>query len=196
MSVSRNLAMDAFQSRHTAEGRDSLDGELAALFTSVCDKRNHGSVARPGNWVLTARTLSSDVLPAFCSPIMVMSISVALRDTSKSWSAMHNIEPVSLHRGRVEARGDERPSRLGGPKAGGHDDVMRANSPKQAQQPIVDASEKSSHGEVEGLEGQSFLLGEMVGSCRCKWQQCRCRSGMLRCGRARRWWEREDEGDV
>jgi hypothetical protein len=27
---------------------------------------------------LTARTRSSDVLPAFCSPIMVMSISVAL----------------------------------------------------------------------------------------------------------------------
>lgn len=27
---------------------------------------------------LTARTLNNDVLPAFCNPIMVMSISVAL----------------------------------------------------------------------------------------------------------------------
>lgn len=32
----------------------------------------------PNGEPLTARTLSSDVLPAFCSPIMVMSISVAL----------------------------------------------------------------------------------------------------------------------
>jgi hypothetical protein len=29
--------------------------------------------------LLTARTLNSDVLPAFCRPIMVMSISVALQ---------------------------------------------------------------------------------------------------------------------
>jgi hypothetical protein len=31
---------------------------------------------------LTARTLSSEVLPAFCNPIMVMSISVALGGVS------------------------------------------------------------------------------------------------------------------
>jgi hypothetical protein len=31
---------------------------------------------------LTARTLNSEVLPAFCNPIMVMSISVALNGVS------------------------------------------------------------------------------------------------------------------
>jgi hypothetical protein len=37
-------------------------------------KRSHIRIRKR----LTARTLSSEVLPAFCSPIMVMSISVAL----------------------------------------------------------------------------------------------------------------------
>jgi len=35
---------------------------------------------------LTARTLSNDVFPAFCSPIIVISISVALREIS--WSGL------------------------------------------------------------------------------------------------------------
>jgi hypothetical protein len=56
---------------------DVLDSELPSL-----DDRSQRRLAKR-SWIrirmrLTARTLSSEVLPAFCSPIMVMSISVAL----------------------------------------------------------------------------------------------------------------------
>lgn len=63
---------------------DVLDSELASL-ESACQpdvftafwwmQRGYFLI-----WeLLTARTLNSDVLPAFCRPIMVMSISVALQ---------------------------------------------------------------------------------------------------------------------
>jgi hypothetical protein len=56
---------------------DVLDSKLPSL-----DGRSQRRLAER-RWIrirmrLTARTLSSEVLPAFCSPIMVMSISVAL----------------------------------------------------------------------------------------------------------------------
>jgi hypothetical protein len=61
-------------------GVDVLDSELSSL-----DGRSQLTLARPLKHShvrirkgLTARTLNNDVLPAFCSPIMVMSISVAL----------------------------------------------------------------------------------------------------------------------
>lgn len=63
---------------------DVLDGELPALIESVrtmpsveIPRRCTGIV--PKRQTLTARTRNSEVLPAFCKPIMVMSISVALR---------------------------------------------------------------------------------------------------------------------
>jgi hypothetical protein len=56
---------------------DVLDSELSSLDAVGQQVRpRHGHVRmRKG---LTARTRNSEVLPAFCSPIMVMSISVAL----------------------------------------------------------------------------------------------------------------------
>ena len=61
-----------------------LDGELPALIKSVrtmpsieIPRRCTGIV--PKRQTLTARTRNSEVLPAFCKPIMVMSISVALQ---------------------------------------------------------------------------------------------------------------------
>lgn len=57
-----------------------LDGKLAALYHSVSLKRpDEHAVSNE----LTARTRSSDVLPAFWRPIMVMSISVALHCSAR-----------------------------------------------------------------------------------------------------------------
>jgi hypothetical protein len=54
----------------------SLDdgGQLAVIKTDHVDPGGCFRIRK----ILTARTLNSEVLPAFCSPIMVMSISVAL----------------------------------------------------------------------------------------------------------------------
>jgi hypothetical protein len=65
---------------------DVLDSKLSAL-DSIRSARPHGwrwqqHGCFPMRKTLTARTLSSDVLPAFCNPIMVMSISVALDSAS------------------------------------------------------------------------------------------------------------------
>lgn len=63
---------------------DALDSKLAALDGSQSFRPRRGivpvahAVPERGGEGLTARTRSSEVLPAFCSPIMVMSISVAL----------------------------------------------------------------------------------------------------------------------
>jgi hypothetical protein len=58
---------------------DVLDSKFPSLDKTVGQlqfaRQGHHVRIRKG---LTARTLNSDVLPAFCSPIMVMSISVAL----------------------------------------------------------------------------------------------------------------------
>ena len=53
-----------------------LNRELATLCITALDLKRFPIGQRDGS--LTASTLSSDVLPAFWSPIMVMSISVAL----------------------------------------------------------------------------------------------------------------------
>jgi len=62
---------------------DLLDSKLSSLermgqlaFIKVDDVDAGGSFRI--RKILTARTLNSEVLPAFCNPIMVMSISVAL----------------------------------------------------------------------------------------------------------------------
>jgi hypothetical protein len=64
---------------------DVLDSELSALDAVSCQFHRKGiQTARSSTRSfqngkrLTASTRNSDVLPAFCSPIMVMSISVAL----------------------------------------------------------------------------------------------------------------------
>jgi len=80
----QKLKAGVVPSPHVPGEDDVLDGEFSAL-----DQRGqHGVMARrwvregngnEGAWkTLTANTRSSDVLPAFCRPIMVMSISVAL----------------------------------------------------------------------------------------------------------------------
>lgn len=66
---------------------DVLDGKLAALDGRQSFHRRRSALQahfRNGKG-LTARTRSNDVLPAFCSPIMVMSISVALHPCQQ-WS--------------------------------------------------------------------------------------------------------------
>jgi hypothetical protein len=58
-------------------------GQLA--FSGNDDDGTQGSVRIRKR--LTARTLNSEVLPAFCNPIMVMSISVALDGVSRHRAA-------------------------------------------------------------------------------------------------------------
>jgi hypothetical protein len=57
--------------------RNVLEGEFSALFIADVSVRQC-TMFRGRVGILTARTLSNDVLPAFCRPIIVMSISVAL----------------------------------------------------------------------------------------------------------------------
>ena len=64
---------------------DVLDSKLSALDAVSRGFHRRSIRTAPGGTRtlqngkgLTARTRNSDVLPAFCSPIMVMSISVAL----------------------------------------------------------------------------------------------------------------------
>jgi len=68
-----------------------LDRKLAALLGYVRRCLQYqgrtSNVMRSRSPSLTARTLSNDVLPAFCNPIIVMSISVALWIQSKPPSA-------------------------------------------------------------------------------------------------------------
>ena len=66
---------------------DILDSKLSTLYSTRSVRRRWEKRAAAAGRLgteeeLTARTLSSDVLPAFCNPIMVMSISVALDGTS------------------------------------------------------------------------------------------------------------------
>jgi len=49
-------------------------GQLAVIKVDDVDAGGSFRIRK----ILTARTLNSEVLPAFCNPIMVMSISVAL----------------------------------------------------------------------------------------------------------------------
>lgn len=78
---------------------------------------------------LTERTRRREVLPAFCSPIMVTSISVAL----------HRISPDLSCRGGVGA-GEMRPGSA--PQLGGRGGCIDgANSPKDPQQPVIHAPE-------------------------------------------------------
>lgn len=70
-------------------GADLLDGEIPSLVelsaaelpTSWLERVRVGARMVGRSQFLTASTLSNDVFPAFCRPIMVMSISVALYTT-------------------------------------------------------------------------------------------------------------------
>lgn len=93
-------------------GRDCLlDGELSALVTAIAASVFVVHHHRAAIWrLLTERTRRREVLPAFCNPIMVTSISVAL----------HRISPGSQARRRCAA--DEmRPGSA--PQLGGAGDV-------------------------------------------------------------------------
>jgi hypothetical protein len=63
--------------RTTDRGWDILEGKFSALCVA---KKSEGGQRLAWELFggLTARTLSSEVLPAFCRPIIVISISVAL----------------------------------------------------------------------------------------------------------------------
>jgi len=98
-----------------------------------------------------ANTLSSDVLPAFWRPIMVMSISVAL---SRSRSASSNLSRTSC--GILGLRyWKERPTEAestsdagawsNSATRGGQHIYRRRHIPEQAQQPIIQAPEDSHH---------------------------------------------------
>lgn len=75
---------DAVGRRKKEKGIGSLYGEFAALEKSAPSYSStahepmlHDNFPERARTALTARTRSSDVLPAFWRPIMVMSISVA-----------------------------------------------------------------------------------------------------------------------
>ena len=66
-----------------AGGRDILEGEFSALLSKRYQLlRNDGIWGSDGT--LTANTLNNEVLPAFCKPIIVISISVALSIKDKA----------------------------------------------------------------------------------------------------------------
>jgi hypothetical protein len=56
---------------------------------------------------LTARTLNNEVLPAFCKPIIVISISVALQQKQETMVSKHshNMEMRHFYNGTKENRG-------------------------------------------------------------------------------------------
>lgn len=93
-----------------AVGPDALDDLLDSEFSTLDRGCQHGVMVRL--WVedgdeerqktLTARTRRSEVLPAFCRPIMVMSISVAL-DSGKRVSVWFGGGVSNAHAGGLGA---------------------------------------------------------------------------------------------
>jgi hypothetical protein len=68
-----------------ARGGNILEGEFSALLIAEVSTgtAEEGLGSRDGIFgLLTAKTLNNDVFPAFCKPIIVISISVALSDES------------------------------------------------------------------------------------------------------------------
>jgi hypothetical protein len=66
-----------------------LDRKLAALYNTVSPEHEQ---KRYCNLRLTANTRSKDVLPAFCNPIMVTSISVDLQEQDQHASSPSPID--------------------------------------------------------------------------------------------------------
>lgn len=106
---------------------------------------------------LTASTRKREVFPAFCKPIIVMSISVALC-ASRQWSTPPEttigVSPVprldgSLVTERVRSRYVQSDSII----RGGH-------VPKESQQPVIDGLEEACHycGKRDGRESSLSLL--------------------------------------
>lgn len=101
-----------------------LDRELSALrpdsqLYERCDERRD---ERRGSRVPTERTRRSEVLPAFCKPIMVTSISVALDAVS--------FRPAHIRR-----------MQLGHGRAMWTTRMERGNSPESPEQPLVHLTE-------------------------------------------------------
>jgi hypothetical protein len=139
--------------RNIALGVDVLDSELPSLDnhgSARVRRKDSSSAARslPHQEGLTARTLNNDVLPAFCSPIMVMSISVALHDEGNQRPS----RIIAICRfaflvaqywwcGRYQlARQASRPA---------YSEMSRSRKfgiPEQAQQPVVDTTKEVRHG--------------------------------------------------
>lgn len=89
----------------TGIAMDLLDCKFAALeevsysYSSTAQTPVlHDHFPRWGGTVLTARTRSNEVLPAFCKPIMVISISVALGNEQSASGRFDVGEMVLLFR--------------------------------------------------------------------------------------------------
>jgi hypothetical protein len=124
-------------------------GQLACIETDDVDTGGCFRIRKR----LTARTLNSEVLPAFCNPIMVMSISVALygvsghqpghvivaRDLAFSWAQAEQLAEYQIaHQAGIRAMAF---------------DMVRKGQvgiPEQAEQPVVDATEEVRHGGCQG----------------------------------------------
>jgi hypothetical protein len=103
---------------------------------------------------LTARTLNNDVLPAFCKPIMVMSISVALNDGVSQRPPLVMFAQICFFIGMVSMSNG----------ASGIEACVqgiKADIPEKAQQPVVDASE-----EVRHVDGRAVLMTGESWCCR------------------------------
>jgi hypothetical protein len=88
--ISRNASQNIFRSISADQGHPYSIVNSPPWLASV---RRHSHTKHWAAGVLTARTLSIDVLPAFCSPSMVTSISEALyaphvRPACKNWTIM------------------------------------------------------------------------------------------------------------
>jgi len=101
--------------------------------------------------ILTARTLNSDVLQAFCSPIMVMSISVALqRNDSQPPSGIISGRRVAAF--GAEVGGNGQISKAHQASWAGHVQAQgkKADAPEQAKEPVIDTAEDARHGGYTG----------------------------------------------
>jgi hypothetical protein len=97
---------------------------------------------------LTARTLKSEVLPAFCSPIMVMSISVALHSASNQHPGLRIVESsFAFCRIRILMGIYQMAHKAAAGAVGRGAKGEEASIPEQAQEPVINAAEDARHDE-------------------------------------------------
>ena len=120
-----------------SQGNGLLNSELPALTTLCCQAKSRYSF-RTG---LTASTRNRDVFPAFCSPIMVMSISVALPIDIQ----LMDFRTRSFARTLWVLRWLCKPVREQHFQDQGLDSMKYV--PEQPQQPVIDTPEEAGHGQ-------------------------------------------------
>lgn len=112
------------------KGRCLLDRELSALSMRKSVSALAMHQGRAVRHLLTEITRRSEVLPAFCNPIMVTSISVALHRISLSTPGIAG-DALPMRCGPVVPRSSAARGRY----------MAAKNSPKRPQQPVVHFSE-------------------------------------------------------